>query len=58
MNVFFGSVDATIEEELANEYGVQGFPTVILFIDGERIVYKKDRISTEIVKWLEKKICF
>ena len=39
LNVGFGNVDATLEEELANKFEIQGFPTAILFLDQERIVY-------------------
>lgn len=37
--VALGKVDATEENELAQEYDVQGFPTVYFFIDGEKRPY-------------------
>ena len=37
--VVFAKVDATVEESLASEFGVQGFPTLKLFSKGSRAKY-------------------
>lgn len=42
-NVVLAKVDATVENELAHEYDVQGFPTVYFFIDGVHKPYNGQR---------------
>lgn len=42
-NVKLAKVDATEENELAENYEVQGFPTVYFFVDGEQITYSGQR---------------
>lgn len=54
--VALGKVDATEENELAQEYDVQGFPTVYFFIDGEKRPYTGARTKDAIVTWIKKKI--
>ncbi|XP_052185034.1 protein disulfide isomerase-like 1-4 [Diospyros lotus] len=49
-------VDATEENALAEEYEVQGFPTVYFFIDGEHKPYNGQRTKEAIVTWIKKKI--
>lgn len=46
-NVKLAKVDATEENELAEKYEVQGFPTVYLFVDGEHKPYSGQR-----TKWV------
>jgi len=41
--VVLAKVDATIENELAHEYDVQGFPTVFFFVDGVHKPYTGQR---------------
>lgn len=41
--VVLAKVDATEESELAEEYEVQGFPTVFFFVDGEHKPYTGQR---------------
>lgn len=43
--VFLAKVDATEEEELAQKYEVQGFPTVYFFVDGVHKPYSGQRIK-------------
>lgn len=41
--VALAKVDATKESELAEQYEVQGFPTVLFFIDGEHVPFTGQR---------------
>ncbi|CAI9105099.1 OLC1v1003953C1 [Oldenlandia corymbosa var. corymbosa] len=54
--VALAKVDATEENELAEQYEVQGFPTVLFFIDGEHKPYNGQRSKDAIVTWIKKKI--
>lgn len=48
-------VDATVEKELAKEYGVRGFPTLKLFSKGELVAdYKGGRKKDELIKYIER----
>jgi protein disulfide-isomerase A1 len=48
-------VDATVEKELAEKYGVQGFPTLKLFAGGELLSeYKGGRDKDSLVKFIER----
>mmetsp|Transcript_41472 Transcript_41472/g.103514 ORF Transcript_41472/g.103514 Transcript_41472/m.103514 type:complete len:530 (+) Transcript_41472:126-1715(+) len=47
-------VDATVEEKLAQEFDVQGFPTIKFFKKGKPQEYDGGRTSSDIVEWLEK----
>jgi len=48
-------VDATIEKDLAEKYGVQGFPTIKFFKKGTPMEYGGGRQAADIVNWLKKK---
>jgi len=48
-------VDATVEKDLGTKYGVQGFPTLKLFVKGQDSEYKGGRVKQEIVDWVVKK---
>ncbi|KAA8539324.1 hypothetical protein F0562_026016 [Nyssa sinensis] len=48
-------VDATEENELAQKYDIQGFPTVYFFIDGVHKPYPGQRAKDAIVNWVKKK---
>merc|ERR550519_1772452 len=53
--IFLAKVDATKEAELAKEYFVQGFPTIILFRKGVKVEdYSGGRTSGEIVEYMRK----
>ncbi|KAL2328615.1 hypothetical protein Fmac_022042 [Flemingia macrophylla] len=54
--VVLAKVDATVENELAHEYDVQGFPTVFFFADGAHRPYTGQRTKDAIVTWIRKKI--
>lgn len=42
-NVILAKVDATEENELSQEYDIQGFPTIYFFIDGVHKTYNGQR---------------
>ncbi|KAH6814049.1 PDI-like 1-4 [Perilla frutescens var. frutescens] len=54
-NVKLAKVDATEANELAENYEVQGFPTIFFFVDGEHITYSGQRTKDFIVTWIKKK---
>lgn len=48
-------VDATVEKDLVQEYGVRGFPTLKLFSKGEVIAdYKGGRKKDDFIKYIER----
>ncbi|XP_075513630.1 protein disulfide isomerase-like 1-4 [Primulina tabacum] len=55
VDVKLAKVDATLENELAEKYEVQGFPTVYFFVDGEHKTYSGQRSKEAIVTWIKKK---
>ncbi|KAG6415411.1 hypothetical protein SASPL_122822 [Salvia splendens] len=54
-DVKLAKVDATVENALAENYEVQGFPTVLFFVDGEHQTYSGQRTKDAIVTWIKKK---
>ncbi|KAK7272143.1 hypothetical protein RJT34_28565 [Clitoria ternatea] len=54
-NVILAKVDATEENDLAQKYDVQGFPTIHFFIDGVHKPYQGHRTKDAIVAWIKKK---
>ncbi|XP_045464701.1 protein disulfide-isomerase [Harmonia axyridis] len=50
-----GKVDATEESELAEKYGVRGYPTIKFFRKGAAVDYNGGRQADDIVNWLLKK---
>jgi len=53
--LYLAKVDATKEGALAKEHFVQGFPTIILFRNGEKVEdYDGGRTSGEIVEYMER----
>ncbi|KAK1587461.1 hypothetical protein Q3G72_013079 [Acer saccharum] len=54
-DVVLAKIDASEESELAQEYDVQGFPTVLFFVDGVHKPYPGARNKDAIVTWIKKK---
>eukprot|EP00730_Choanoeca_flexa_P002236 TRINITY_DN10966_c0_g1_i2.p1 TRINITY_DN10966_c0_g1~~TRINITY_DN10966_c0_g1_i2.p1 ORF type:complete len:464 (+),score=190.02 TRINITY_DN10966_c0_g1_i2:26-1417(+) len=52
--IVLGSVDATVEKDLASEYGVRGYPTLKLFKNGKATEYKGGRTEDTIVSYMRK----
>lgn len=48
-------VDATVEGKLSEDYGVRGYPTIRLFVDGKDQEYTGGRTEQSIVAWVLKK---
>ncbi|CAK1544957.1 unnamed protein product [Leptosia nina] len=48
-------VDATQEQDLAEQYKVRGYPTLIFFRNGSPIEYSGGRQAEDIISWIKKK---
>ncbi len=53
--IYIGKVDATVHANLAQKFGVQGYPTLKWFVNGEPQEYQGGRTKDEIVNWINKK---
>ncbi|KAG0248124.1 protein disulfide-isomerase precursor [Mortierella polycephala] len=49
-------VDCTVETELCQEHGVQGYPTLKVFRDGEAVDYNGPRKADGIISYMKKQI--
>ncbi|CAF1403034.1 unnamed protein product [Adineta ricciae] len=54
-DIKLASVDATIEQDLAQKYDVKGYPTIKFFSDGTTFEYTGGRAEDDIINWLKKK---
>lgn len=53
--VAIAKVDSTIHKDLGTKYGVKGFPTLKLFMNGEPVDYTGGREEDAMFQWLMKK---
>lgn len=54
--IVIGKVDATVESDLGQKFGVSGYPTLKWFVDGEVASdYSGPRDADGIVRWVKKK---
>ncbi|KAF7087517.1 hypothetical protein CFC21_090700 [Triticum aestivum] len=56
VDVALAKVDATEDHDLAQAHGVQGYPTLLFFIDGVPRDYSGERTKDAIVAWIGKKL--
>ncbi|CAH1773742.1 unnamed protein product [Owenia fusiformis] len=49
--VKLGALDATVHQQTAGRYGVQGYPTIKMFQGGEASEYDGGRTASDIVSW-------
>ena len=54
-NLIVAKVDATVEKNLAQKFGVRGYPTVKFFKKGEPMDYTGGRKESEVLNWVRKK---
>jgi protein disulfide-isomerase A1 len=54
-DIKLASVDATLEQELAQKFDVKGYPTIKFFSEGTTLEYTGGRTQDDIVNWLKKK---
>ncbi|XP_044734806.1 protein disulfide-isomerase [Chrysoperla carnea] len=54
-SIKLGKVEATEEQELAEKYGIRGYPTLKFFRKGSPVDYNGGRKAEDIVSWLLKK---
>ena len=53
VNVEFTAIECGTYTNVASEFNVRGFPTVILFKNGNQFVYEGKRVSSDIVDWIK-----
>jgi protein disulfide-isomerase A1 len=53
--VVIAKIDATEEKKSAQDYGVEGFPTLKWFVNGKVNDYSGGRTADTIVTWIKKK---
>jgi len=54
-NLVIAKVDCTIERDLAQEHGIQGFPTLKFFRNGKPTDYNNERTADAIIKYMKAK---
>lgn len=55
VNVVIAKLDATVHKTVSTAHGVQGFPTLKFFINGNAIDYQGAREKDDIKQWILKK---
>lgn len=53
VEVVLGEVDATVEQALATKYEVQGYPTILWFVKGNKREYGGPRTADGLVEWVK-----
>jgi protein disulfide-isomerase A1 len=53
---YIAKVDATENKQVAEEFGIRGFPTLFFFKNGVKMEYGGGRTENEIVSWILKKV--
>tara|TARA_B100000963_G_C22125630_1_gene450989 strand:+ start:104 stop:526 length:423 start_codon:yes stop_codon:yes gene_type:complete len=52
-NVKLVKVDCTSDTKVAQKYGVEGFPTILLTKNGKNIEYEGERVAEDIMEFLK-----
>ena len=52
VGVTFTSINGAQYRSVVSEYGISGFPTVFLFVNGKQLMYKGRRVSSDILEWI------
>jgi protein disulfide isomerase len=52
-DVKLAKVDATVEKELGEKYEVRGYPTLLWFVDGQKLEYDGGRTAEGILSWIK-----
>jgi thioredoxin-like negative regulator of GroEL len=55
VNVQFTAIECSTYNSVVTDFNIKGFPTVILFKDGNQSVYDGKRVSSDIVEWVNSK---
>ncbi|KAF4661546.1 hypothetical protein FOL47_006635 [Perkinsus chesapeaki] len=50
--VALGEIDATEHKQMAEKYGIRGYPTLYWFVDGDKSEYGGGRTASEITEWV------
>jgi len=53
--VRLAKVDCTVEEEICKNFGIEGFPTLLIFMEGKPSEYTGGRTANTIIGWVKKK---
>jgi protein disulfide-isomerase A1 len=54
-NLICAKVDATVEQKLAEQYKVRGYPTIKFFKNGVAMDYTAGRTEKDVINWVRKK---
>ncbi len=55
VNVQFTAIECSTYNSVVTDFSIKGFPTVVLFKDGNQSVYDGKRVSSDIVEWVNSK---
>ena len=53
-DVVIGELDATVETKTAEQYEIQGYPSMKFFVDGVPIDYQEARTADQMFEWIKK----
>ena len=53
--VKLAKVDTTKDQNVAQEYGVRGYPTIMFFVNKTKVEFSGQRNAEGIINWCEKK---
>jgi protein disulfide isomerase len=56
IDVTLAEVDATQSSELAQKYNVEGYPTILWFVDGKPKPFSGQRTTESIISWVTKNV--